>query len=233
MKEVRFAFQQMIPLLVTYIFVGIACGILFHEAGLSVFWTAVAAIFIYAGSMQIILISLLNAGVPLFSLGIMTLFINGRHLFYGIGFIEKFKRIGGWKRVYLALTVTDETYSVLCSLECPKDLDETKVILYIQAGLHLIWITVCTVTALLGQALAVDLTGIDFTAIAFFTVVVVNQWLSFPSKIPALVGLMSGIAFWMILGPEQFILPALSAGVVALVLMRERVLRRMGGEQHE
>lgn len=110
MKSFHFAVKQIVPLLFSYLFVGIAFGVLISEAGYSVMWSFFAGMFIYAGSMQIVMISLMTSGVSLFMIAIMTFFINARHIFYGIGFVEKFKKMG-WKYPYMALTLTDETYS--------------------------------------------------------------------------------------------------------------------------
>jgi 4-azaleucine resistance transporter AzlC len=126
MKSFRFAAKQIVPLLFSYIFVGIAFGILINKAGYSPIWAFLSAIFIYAGSMQIIMVSLMTSGVPLYMIGVMTFFINARHIFYGIGFVDKFRKMG-WRYPYMVLTLTDETYSVLCSLEYPEDVDEQDV----------------------------------------------------------------------------------------------------------
>lgn len=230
MKSLRFALKQIAPLSFSYFFIGIAVGILMHEAGYSPIWSVTSSLFIYAGSMQIVMISLMKSGVPLFMIAIMTFFINGRHIFYGIGFIEKFRKMGGWKYPYMALTMTDETYSVLCSIKYPDDVDEKKVDFYIQFICHMFWVFSAGMGALAGEFLPFDAKGVDFSAIAFFTVVVVNQWLSFKSHIPVITGFLSAIAFYFILGADNFILPALSFSMIALIFMREKISLKMGGD---
>ena len=39
MRELRFAFKQTIPIFFTYLFIGIAFGILMHDAGYGVVWS--------------------------------------------------------------------------------------------------------------------------------------------------------------------------------------------------
>lgn len=46
---------------------------------------------------------------------VMTLLINSRHAFYGLTFIEKFKAMKS--RPYMIFSLTDDTYSLLCSLK--------------------------------------------------------------------------------------------------------------------
>ena len=227
MKEFRFATKQIVPLLFSYVFVGIAFGILLNEAGYSALWAFLSGLLIYAGSMQIVMVSLIASGVPLPTIAIMTFFINARHIFYGIGFIDKFRRMG-WKYPYMILTLTDETYSVLCSLNYPEDVDEDKVDFFIALICHIVWIFSCTLGAVLGRMLPFDMKGIEFSATAFFVTVCVNQWLKFGSRIPAIVGLLSAILFYLLLGADGFLLPSLSISMVVLITMKEIINKQMG-----
>ena len=223
MRSFRFALLQVAPLLFSYLFVGLAAGLLLHEAGYGVLWSFFSALLVYAGSMQIVMVSLLTSGAPLPMIAAMGFFINARHMFYGIGFVERFRAAGGWRYPYMALTMTDETYSVLCSVRYPPDVDGSKADFYIQLLCHLFWVFSCTMGALAGSLLPADLSGIEFSATAFFVAVVVSQWQQADSHIPAVTGLLSAVAFYFLIGPENFILPALSASLVALVLLRRRV----------
>ncbi|HZW49236.1 MAG TPA: AzlC family ABC transporter permease, partial [Bacillota bacterium] len=62
MRSIRFGLKQTIPILFEYIFVGLAFGILIREAGYSVGWAFLSAALIYAGSMQIVMVTLLTSG---------------------------------------------------------------------------------------------------------------------------------------------------------------------------
>lgn len=231
MKEIRFAFKQTVPILFTYLFIGIAYGVLMEKAGYSPIWSFFSALFIFAGSMQIVMIPLMQTGTSLMTLAVMTFFINARHLFYGIGFIEKFRKMG-WKYPYMVLTLTDETYSILCSVKYEEGLDNEKATFFIALLNHCYWIAGCTLGGIAGQLLKWDMTGIDFSATAFFTVVVVNYWKQYPSKIPIYVGGISSILFYNLLGADQFLLPALSVSLIALIVLKDRVLSKTGGALH-
>ncbi len=228
MKTFRFAMKQTVPLLFSYLFVGMAFGILIHKAGYSVLWACLSGVFIYAGSMQIVMVSLMTSGVPLFMVAAITFFINARHIFYGIGFVDRFRKMR-WKYPYMVLTLTDETYSVLCSVQYPQDVDREKSDFYIALTCHLLWIFSCTIGALLGQMLPLDMTGIEFSATAFFVTVCVNQWRQFGSHIPVIAGFVSAIAFYILLGANSFILPALSFSLIVLVVMKDVITLKIGG----
>lgn len=232
MKTLYFAFKQVVPLLFSYVFVGIAFGILMHQAGYSTLWSLASALLIYAGSMQIIMISLMASGVPLYMIAVMTFFINARHIFYGIGFVEKFRRMG-WKYPFMVLTLTDETYSALCSIKYPEDINEENANFFMAMICYLLWVVSCTAGALLGQLLPLDMKGIEFSATAFFITVCVNQWRSFGSHIPAIAGLISAFAFYILLGADKFLLPALSVSLIVLVVMKKNISLQMGGMNYE
>ena len=188
MQELRFAWKHTLPILFTYLFIGIAFGVQMAEAGYSAVWSVASAFFIYAGSLQIVMVSLLRQGVPLLTMAAITFFLNARHIFYGIAFIDRFRKMG-WRYPYMVLTLTDETYSILCSIKYEPQLNEDKAAFYIALLNHVYWMVGCLVGGCMGQMLPWDMTGIDFCATAFFLVVVLDQWKQCRSRIPAWTGL--------------------------------------------
>ena len=66
-----------------------------------------------------------------------------------------------------------------------------------------------------------------FSATAFFLVVAVNQWRQYPSKLPALSGLCSVVVFYLLLGPDYFLIPALSVSLVVLIVRRRSVQAKL------
>ena len=227
MRELRFALKNTIPIFFTYLFIGIAFGILMSDAGYGVLLSTASALFIFAGSMQIVMVPMMTSSASLPALALMTFFINARHLFYGIGFIEQFRRMG-WRRPYMVLTLTDETYSVLCSVQYEEGLDEDRAAFLIALLDHLYWVFGCFIGACAGQYLQFDMRGIDFSATAFFLVVVVNQWRQYRSKLPFLTAAVCALGFYLILGKEQFLIPSLIACLAALILLQKPIEAKEG-----
>jgi Predicted branched-chain amino acid permease (azaleucine resistance) len=224
-RERQVALRESAPIIPAYTILGIAFGVMMQAAGYHMLWSVLAAVFIYAGSMQIVMVSLLVAGLPPYALAVMTFFINARHMFYGVAFVERFRRMGK-KYPYMVLSLTDEVYSVLCSIRYPAGLDEQRIDFLISLTCHVTWIAGCTIGAIGGRLIPFDMHGIEFSATAFFVVVVVNQWSQFKSKIPVLAGFASGIFFRLVLGADNFILPALSVSLIVLAVLRSRVERQ-------
>ena len=92
----RYSLERSIPIMVGYFPVGVAYGILMENAGYNFIWSLLSSLFVYAGSLQMLMVTFLVNNVPLFTVMITALLLNSRHIFYGISFIEKFKRYGFW-----------------------------------------------------------------------------------------------------------------------------------------
>ena len=120
-KAAKFALIKTIPIFLGYIFLGIAFGLLLQKSGLSVFWAFLISTLVYAGSMQFALVGILTGGLSYVTTAVMTLFINSRHAFYGLTFIERFKEMRK-AYPYMVFSLTDETYSLLCSMARPSAL---------------------------------------------------------------------------------------------------------------
>ena len=227
MKEFRFAIAQTIPVFFTYLFIGIAFGVLMDEAGFSAVWTVLAPILIYAGSAQLVMVPLLAAGASLLSLAVTTFFINARHIFYGVAFLERFREMGA-RYPYMVFSLTDETYSILCSVQWPEGLDQKRASFLIALLDQCYWVLGCAIGACVGSLLQLDLRGIDFSATAFFLVVVVNQWRQSENHLPAAVGLVSAAALRLLLGAERFLIPALLLSLLTLLFTRAVEMRKGG-----
>ncbi|MCR5715739.1 MAG: AzlC family ABC transporter permease [Lachnospiraceae bacterium] len=232
MNEIKYAAKISFPILCAYVFLGIAYGVMMTSAGYSPLWSILSSIVIYAGSGQILMVSLLKAGTPLLSVAVMTFFINARHLFYGLGMIERYRTMG-WRYPYMVFSMTDETYSILCSVEHPAGINRVRADFLIALFDHSYWILGSAIGSIAGTLFAENLSGIEFSATAFFLVVVVDQWRKFPSRIPVMTGILSAVVFYFLLGPDQMLIPALSASLVVLVILRDRVQYQLKKRQDE
>jgi len=218
-NEIRFAFIQSMPVMLGYLFLGMAFGLMLQDAGYRFWWAFLSSVVIYAGSMQFVLVTLLSSGAGLLYCALMTLFINGRHIFYGLSFLEKFRTMGR-AYPYMVFSLTDETYSVLCSLKCPPGMNEKKISFLISLFDQIYWITGSVLGAIAGQLLSFNTRGIDFSMTALFVVIVLNQWMDSKEHRPAIIGFLTGIAALLMLGADNFLLPALAVTVAVLLGLR-------------
>lgn len=226
-QTARFAFRQSLGVLFGYVFLGTAFGILLRQAGFGALWSLAFSGLVYAGSLQFVLAGFLAAPTALPTVALMSLFINARHLFYGLSFIERFRSMGK-KRPYMIFSLTDETYSVLCGMdETPAGVDKNGAMFLVALLDQLYWVAGSLLGTFAG-GLPLDFTGIDFSMTALFLVIFLEQWRGAKSHLPALLGLGCGAAFLLALGPDHFLPPALCATVALLLLARPALNRERG-----
>ena len=107
-SPVRQAFVDTIPVLTGYLALGFGFGIMLQASGFPVWLAPVMSITMYAGAMQYVAVGLLSSGASLFTVGLTTILVNARHLFYGISLLDKFKNTGK-RTLYMIFALTDET----------------------------------------------------------------------------------------------------------------------------
>lgn len=222
-KTLYFAFKMSLPVLFGYLFLGSAFGIMLYEAGYNFIWAIIISIFVYAGSGQFLLVSMLTSHAALSDIAIMTFFVNSRHIFYGISFIEKFRSYS-WRYPYLIFSLTDETYGVNSSFsDVPKGVNEGDARFLIGLFDHIYWIIGSVIGSLAGQLIKIDFTGIDFSMTALFTVIFINQMRASKSKLPGIIGVFCAIICLLIFGADKFLLPSLIVTVAILLLGKNRM----------
>ena len=206
-KTIKFAFKMSLPVLFGYLFLGSAFGISLYEIGYNWIWAIVISLLVYAGSGQFLLVSMIASHASLASIAVMTFFVNSRHIFYGLSFIEKFRSYG-WRYPSLIFSLTDETYGVNTSFNTtPKDVDEGDARFLIGIFDHMYWIV--------GSII-----GIDFSMTALFVVIFLDQILASKSKLPGFLGTICALVCLFIFGPDKFLLPSLIITVALLLGMK-------------
>lgn len=228
----RQAFRRSLPVLCGYLFLGVAFGLLLQQAGYGPGWALLISLTVYAGSLQFALAGFLAGGASLGLVALMTLLINSRHLFYGLSFIRDFSAMGR-RKWYMIFALTDETYSLLLPIrEYPEE--EKYPLMWAVAVLdHFYWVAGSLLGGLVGGALQANFTGIDFAMTALFVVILTEQCRKAANRLPAAVGALCGGAALVLLGQQNFLLPALLASTGLLLAARPRLeeKQQQGGDQ--
>ena len=199
------ALRYTLPVLCGYLFLGTAFGATLAQAGYGPAWALMMSTLIYAGSMQFVMVPLMAAGASLVTVALTALMVNARHLFYGVSFIDRFARMGRI-RPYMIFSLTDETYSVFCSMPGGET---DGVLLRVSLYDQLYWIAGSLLGSVLARQLPVDLTGIDFSMTALFIVICVERAGNRRDRLPLAIGGACALFSLLALGPERFLLPAL------------------------
>jgi 4-azaleucine resistance transporter AzlC len=221
------ALKSSVPVLLGYMAIGIAYGLLVVDAGYP-WWLALAAcIVMYAGAGQFIAVGLFAAGVSLGEACLVQLVVNARHIAYGLSLFKRLKQAGPYK-YYLIFAMSDETFALLSSLPPAAGADpapggmselqkQNRLMFYIALLDQIYWITGTLIGAVAGTLIPFNLDGIGFALTALFIVLMVEQILRLRRPLPFVISGLAAILGTLLL-PSR--LSLLSALVLSLVLVQ-------------
>lgn len=217
-EALKAAFPHTIPVLTGFIFLGIAYGITMNDKGFNIGWIFLMSLFVFAGSVQYLAITFLTSAFnPIYAF-LMTLMVNVRHLFYGISLLEKFKDTGKFKP-YLIFGMCDETFSIVCSVDPPENIDKKWFMFFITMLDHCYWVLGSVIGGIIGSVISFNTKGLDFVLTAFFVVIFAGQWKSNKDHKPAAIGVVCSLLCLIIFGPDKFIIPSMIAILASLMLL--------------
>ena len=191
---------------------------------MGIFIPVLMSIFIYAGSMQYVAVSLITSGATFIATALTTLMVNARHLFYGITMIDKYKKTGK-KKPYLIFALTDETYSLVCSGKSPEDTDFRKYAFLVSLFNHIYWVLGTLIGSVAGASISFNSKGVDFAMTALFISVFTEQWKSTNNHIPAITGVLASVFSLIFFGAENFLIPAMIIITLILIMRKNRINR--------
>ena len=238
-KTLRDAFVCSLPVMASYLLLGVGFGVVAHANGLGVGWAAAMSLFIYTGAMQYVTIDLIAAGASLLSAALMTVAVSARHVVYGLSMLGRYRGTGP-RKPYLIFGLTDETYSMLVS--APARSDGGRFDFWVTLLNQLYWVIGTAAGALVGEVLPFSTEGIDFAMTALYGTAFVNQWMAAnaqarqaDTRLPgakgfwarhynALWGTAAAIVCLLVFGPSKFIIPALA--LITAGLFGASTLRR-------
>lgn len=223
-KSLAAAFPVTVPVLMGYLAIGMAFGFMLQAIGYNFIWAFFMSLTIYAGSGQYLGVSLLSSAAALSTVAVMTLLINFRHLVYGLSMLEKFRGMG-LRKFYMIFSLTDETYALLSSVQPPVGVDPRNFYFSIALLDQSYWILGSVIGAVAGALLPIDTTGIDFAMTALFLVIAVDQWNTYRSHLPALLGAGITVVSLVVMGAANMLIPALCVIIAALLALRVKLDR--------
>lgn len=178
------------PIVMGYIPIGFAYGVLAKQAGLSLFNTLAMSVLVYAGSAQLIATGLFAAAAPPLSIIITTFVVNLRHLLFSAALSPYLKR---WRKPELAAfayELTDESFAVHSATFAQGIPPKTEV-LALNATAQLSWVAGSLLGALVGGLIAdVRPLALDYTLPAMFIALLVIQ---IHDRIEVMIAMLSGL----------------------------------------
>ena len=224
----RAAFPFTIPIMAGFLFLGMTYGVYMVQSGFDFWYPMLTSLTVFGGSLEFVIVSLLQGAFNPLQALMMTLMIQARHLFYGVSMLDKYRGTG-LKKLYMIFGLCDETFSVNCAADVPPDVNRGWFMFFVTLLDQFYWFTGATLGALCGMLIRFNTRGLDFSMTALFVVIFMEQWKKDRQHISALVGLALPALCLLLFGAERFLLPAMGAILIALTLLRQPIERR-GGE---
>ncbi|SHM48686.1 AzlC family ABC transporter permease [Gracilibacillus kekensis] len=110
--QIRDGFIAGSPIVVGYIPIAIAYGVLAKQAGLSLLELTGMSLFVFAGAAQFMGAGMIGMGVSAMEIIIATFVLNFRHFVMSLSFVNQIKHYAMKWKFLLTIGLTDETFSV-------------------------------------------------------------------------------------------------------------------------
>lgn len=215
---IRHSFIKSLPVLCSYLFLGMAYGMMMAEAGYQWYYSLFSCLFLYSGTCQFLLITFFSSGASLLTVALTVLLVNSRQSFYSLTFLKDFNAMGK-RKLYMIHSMTDETYAVNTTLDYMPEDDKHSTMFGVALFSHFYWTFFSVLGSVIGQLLPFQLEGVDFCMTALFVIIFIDKWEHADRHSPALIGLGVGVLCLLIFGQNSFMLPALLLSTALLLLI--------------
>lgn len=204
----KLALTKAFPVMLGIAFLGVGYGVYMRSCGFDIIWPVCMAATIFAGSMEFVTVSLLlstfNPGYAL----LLTLIVNGRHLFYGISMLEKYSDMGK-KKIWAVSGLIDEAFSLNYMTDVPPGTDRNWFMLFVSVYLYVSWIGGTIIGAISASEAIASTKGVGFVMTALFIVIFISQWQKEQTHGSSILGLLVAGACLMLFGKAYFMLPTI------------------------
>ncbi len=164
-----------LPIVMGYIPIGFAFGVLAQKAGLSTANTLLLSVMVYAGSAQLIAVGLIAAGSAALPIILTTLVVNLRHLLFSAALSPYLKRWRKGEIAAFAFELTDESFA-LHSARFPSGPPGKVETLALNLTAQLSWVLGTWLGIVAGQAIHdVRPYALDYALPAMFIALLVVQ----------------------------------------------------------
>ncbi len=219
-----------LPIVLGYLPVGMAFGVLARKAGLSTFEAGLMSLLVFAGASQFIAVEMISKGVMGFPIVMTTFFINLRHLLMSSNLSLYFNRHSLRTLGLLSAQLTDESFAVAMS-DTSKISNRPGYLFGLQVTSQLAWIAGSVGGAFFGGFIDHKGYGLPFALPALFICLLVLQIRSVHHFwIMGLAGISSLFFKWAFPGNWYIILTALLASGIGIAIKTKLIPSPSTGE---
>ncbi|MEW6377892.1 MAG: AzlC family ABC transporter permease [Thermodesulfobacteriota bacterium] len=206
------------PIVLGYLPVGMAFGILARKAGLTTLEVALMSLLVYAGASQFLAIEMILKGMAWFPIVIATFFINLRHFLMSSNLSLFLNKVRLSFLSLLSAQLTDESFAIAIS-NLPKAKNKPSYLFGLQITSHLAWVGGSVGGAFFGPLIKSSEYGLPFALPALFICLLVSQIKSIHHFWMMVVAGVSSLLFrWVFPGNWYILLAALLTSGTGVVI---------------
>ena len=175
-RDVLAGMKRVVPVILGFVPVGFAYGVLAAKAGLSDFNVMLMSAVVYAGSAQLASVALFATGAPALAVIAATFVINLRHLLMSAALAPRLTGWPAWRVGLMGFELTDETFALHVTRYGHDPVYPKAEFFAVNHCAHLAWIT-GTALGLMASGLLGDVRplGLDFVLPAMFIGLLIMQ----------------------------------------------------------
>lgn len=179
-----------LPVDLSYIPIGLACGILLHASGFNIWMTILVSIMVFSGGAQFLIASLLATNSSLYTVVLMMFFLELRYALLGSSLSKHLQGKSLGFTALFAASMNDENYAINY-LKFSTDKKFTpKDALQVEHTTLLFWTVSNIIGSVIGSSISIDLTVVHFALTALFIYMIIMQ---LKEKLLFLICLLAGV----------------------------------------
>jgi 4-azaleucine resistance transporter AzlC len=212
-KMLQKGFVAMLPLNLAVLPWGVLCGSLAIQRDFTVLEAILMPALVFAGSVQLVVIELMNDNAPLATILFTTFIISSRHFLYGLALRDKFKILPFRWRASLGFLLTDELFALSGSSKAFSGKLRLTYALSAGGSFYLCWL-LWNILGIVAGSYLPDLTdlGLDFAiAVTFIALVIPSV-----TNVPILITVISAGFFSVIFKLAHWELGLVLSSLIAM-----------------
>lgn len=190
-------FKIALPLCISYVPIGLACGILLHSAGFNILFTGLLSILVFSGGAQFLIASMLAIHAPLLQVLLMLFFLEMRYALLSASLSPYLKNEPLPFLIYFSSSMNDENYAInYLKFATDKKWNGHQAVMVNHFSL-LFWTVSNMIGSTIGNLIHFDVNLVNFTLTALFGYMLVMQVKNLLSILVA--GLSAVLSVWLII----------------------------------
>lgn len=186
------------PIMASYLGLGIACGIVLYDAGFNVLAIFLMSSLVYAGAAQFLAGSMMALGATVPSIILMVFFLNLRHVLMSASIAKYVKKKPLSYLSIFSHTLSDESFGINYS-KFQKDDWTTNEALVTNLFNYSAWVVSTVLGGIIGSQVTINTLIMNYALIAMFLCMMVLQFVSKEHIIAGVVAVVLSVLFTILL----------------------------------